>query len=156
MLVVQGYILKYGDTICGHPPVVKGAMMRDPNDGKIYATRSHIPVYISKEYAHLATQLPEYHPYAHAIIYRRKDGIYANIYLDINECPVSVDELKRMKLGCFASNIVYNKDGDVVDGYIRYVQMGAEGNVEPIDRIAINMPFKEPDIIFERKDENEN
>ena len=150
MLVVQGYILKYGDTICSHPPVVKGAMMRNPNDGKIYATRSNIPVYINKEYAHL----PEYHPDAHAIIFRRKDGVYANIYLDINDCPVSVEELKQMKLGCFASNIVYNKDGDVVDGYIRYVQMGAEGNVEPIDRIAINMPFKEPDIIFERSSDD--
>lgn len=152
MLVVQGYILKYGDTICGHPPVVKGAMMRNPNDGKIHTLRSNIPVYINKEYA----RLPEYHPDAYAIIFRRKDGVYANIYFDLNDCPVSVEELKQMKLGCFASDILYNKDGDVVDGYIRYIQMGAEGNVEPIDRIAINVPFKEPDIIFERKDENEN
>lgn len=146
MLVVQGYILKYGDTICGHPPVVKGAMMRNPNDGKIYATRSNIPVYINKEYA----RLPEYHPYAYAIIFRRKDGIYANICCDLLDLHIPIEELKQMKLGCFASNVVYNKDGDVVDGYIRYVQMGAEGNVEPIDRITINMPFKEPDIIFER------
>ena len=49
MLVVQGYILKYGDTICSHPPVVKGAMMRNPNDGKIYATRSNVTFYINKE-----------------------------------------------------------------------------------------------------------
>lgn len=152
MLVIQGYILKYGDTICGHPPVVKGALMRDPIDNQEHFCRGNIPVYISKEYA----RLPEYHPNAHAIIYLRKDGIYANTYLDIDDCPFSVEELKQMKLGCFATNIVCNKDGDVVDGYIRYVQIGAEGNVEPIDKIAINMPFKEPDIIFERKDENEN
>lgn len=146
MLVVQGYILKYGDTICGHPPVVKGALMRDPSDNKVYATRSHIPVYINKDYA----RLPEYHPVTYAIIFRRKDGIYANIYFGLNDCPVSVETLKQMKLGCFVSNIAYNKDGDVVDGYIRYVQMGAEGNIESIDKITIEMPFKEPDIIFER------
>ena len=71
MLVIEGYCLKYGDTICSHPPVVKGAMMRNPNDGKIYATRSNIPVYINKEYA----RLPEYHPYAYAFIFRRKTHI---------------------------------------------------------------------------------
>ena len=153
MLVISGYILKYGETICSHPPVVKGALMRDPNDGKIYAERSNIPVYINKDYTF---SFSEHKPDAHALIFRRKDGIYANIYSDILKLPVSVEALKQMKLGCYASNICYNKEGDVCDGYIRYVQMGAEGNVEPIDKIVIEMPGRDPDIIFERKDENEN
>lgn len=153
MLVVQGYILKYGDTICGHPPVVKGAMMRNPNDGKIYATRSNIPVYITDKYF---SNQSEHHPDAYACVFPREYGIYANIYFELNHMHVHIETMKTMRLGCYATNIVKNKGGEVVDGYLIYIQMGAEGNVEPIDKMVIEMPGRDPDIIFERKDENEN
>lgn len=126
MISISGYCLKYGKTIASHPPVLPGACMRG------LAAIEHIPVYIS-HYFSLVHDYPL--PDGVATIFHRKDGVYCNIRLpDLYDDKI--DELSKLKIGCFANEIKKDKDNNIIDGRIRYINL-CDTNIEKIEEIGV-------------------
>lgn len=150
MLMIEGYCLKYGEL--GYPMdiVRRPALMRDPETNRICDAISNIPVY-SGEYK---VNYAELNVIGRAVLYLREDGIRAAVIISDHHMIRNPEPLKTAKLGCFATNIIRNKEGDVVDGYLRYVNINWDTNVHPVDKITINLPFKDPEVIFERSPED--
>lgn len=130
MIVVKGYCLKYGETKATHAPVSKGCLMRDPITNRNCGALFGLPVFISK-YENVNRDLP----HGCCDIYKRKDGVYAVCRFDDSRTDIIyIEKLKKLKLGCYVTNVVYNKNREIVDGYIRYVNL-CESNIEEIESI---------------------
>lgn len=126
MISISGYCLKYGETIASHPPVLPGTCMHG------LAAIENIPVYIAN-YFSLVHDYPL--PDGVATIFHRKDGIYCNIRLpDLYDDKV--DELSKLKIGCFAIGIKKDKDNNIIDGKIRYINL-CDTNIEKIEEIGV-------------------
>lgn len=126
MISISGYCLKYGETIASHPPVLPGACMHG------LAAIEGIPVYISN-YFSLVHVYPL--PDGVATIFHRKDGVYCNIRLpDLYDDKI--DELSKLKIGCFANDVKRDKDNNIIDGKIRYINL-CDTNIEKIEEIGI-------------------
>lgn len=126
MISIRGYCLKYGETIASHPPVLPGALMHG------LAAIENIPVYVS-DYFSLVHDYPL--PNGVATIFNRKDGVYCNIRL-LDSYDNMVDELSKLKIGCFANEIKRDKDNNIIDGRIRYVNL-CDTNIEKIEEIGV-------------------
>lgn len=138
---IYGYALRY-DTSLQHGKVKDGALMRDPETNSLCPCRNDVPVYFG-DYHLLSMCGP---PAGYASVFLRRDGIYSVTTL----CqPVDLNVLKSCKIGLFAYNIVRNRDDEITDGYIGYVNINASSNVHPIDKIVQHEPFKEPVILYE-------
>lgn len=126
MISISGYCLKYGETIASHPPVLPGACMHG------LAAIEHIPVYVSD---YIQINRDSYQPDGVATLFHRKDGVYCNIRLP-GLYDNRVDELSKLKIGCFANDVKRDKDNNIVDGTIRYVNL-CDTNIEKIEEIGI-------------------
>lgn len=126
MISISGYCLKYGETIASHPPVLPGALMHG------LATIEGIPVYIA---AYSLINHFDALPNGVATIFNRKDGVYCNIRL-LDSYDNMVDELSKLKIGCFANEIKRDKDNNIIDGRIRYVNL-CDTNIEKIEEIGV-------------------
>lgn len=127
MISISGYCLKYGETIASHPPVLPGALMHG------LATIENIPVYVSN---YFSTSMHVYPlPDGVATLFHRKDGVYCNIRL-LDNYDNMVDELSKLKIGCFANEIKLDKDNNIIDGRIRYVNL-CDTNIEKIEEIGV-------------------
>lgn len=138
---VYGYALRY-DTPLHHGKVKKGALMRDPETNRLYACRNDILVYFG-DY-HIPSECGA--PAGYASIFLRHDGIYSVTTL---RQSIDLNTLKTCRIGLFAYNIVRNRDDEITDGYIGYININASSNVHPIDKIIQCEPFKEPVILYE-------
>lgn len=139
MLVVQGYILKYGDV----PPIwwkaKPTAFMK--YEGKTLATRSDIPVYIGS-YDRFYNDEPD----GKATVFLRKDGIYAEMRLPADK--YSFDSFKDAAIGCMVKNVEWDEEHEeVTDGELLCISIQVEPlktNIHPVEKITENKPFEEP------------
>ena len=153
MIIIKGYCLKYGPTKATHAPVKHGSLMREPVSNRDCGARLHLPFYIST-YENMNTSRIYDLPDGCSSIYKRKDGIYAVCIIDDSRTDINIDieKIKRLKLGYYATNEVENRNGEIVDGYIRYVNL-SESNMEEIESIAYIKPYEEPIILYENKED---
>lgn len=140
---VYGYALRY-DTPLHHGKVKNGALMRDPETNRLYAHRNDVPVYFGDYH------MPDNYgpPAGYASLFLRHDGIYTVVSLHQD---VDLNALKSCRIGLFAYNIVRNRDDEITDGYIGYVNINASSNEHPIDKIVQHEPFKEPVILYKKR-----
>ena len=139
MLVIEGYILKYG--VC-HPIWWESkypAFMKD-EEGNTIEMRRDIPVYIG-DYDKIFDG-PEA---GKAKVFLRPDGIWAKIILPAH--LYSIDMFVNAKLGCILKDIVWNDlQNEAIDGEIFAIniQVGENStNIHPVQKITEDRPFRE-------------
>ena len=64
-----------------------------------------------------------------------KDGVYCNIRL-LDSYDNMIDKLSKLKIGCFANEIKTDKDNNIIDGRIRYINL-CDTNIEKIEEIGV-------------------
>lgn len=96
------------------------------------AAIEHIPVYISNYFS-----LVDVYPLPDGVstIFQREDGVYCNIRLSDNYDNM-VDELSKLKIGCFANEIKTDKNNNIIDGRIRYINL-CDTNIQKIEEVGV-------------------